>query len=35
MDIFPTLPQDIGQMVKIGRIVHGFIRDQTAARQSA
>jgi hypothetical protein len=29
IEIYPTLPQDIGQMVKIGRILHGFIRDQT------
>jgi hypothetical protein len=32
MDIYPTLPQDIGQMVKIGRIVHTFLREATSAR---
>jgi hypothetical protein len=33
IEIYPTLPQDIGQMVKIGRIVHTFLRNPTGARQ--
>jgi hypothetical protein len=32
IEIYPTLPEDIGQMVKIGRIVHAFLRDPTKAR---
>jgi hypothetical protein len=27
MDIYPTIPQDIGTIVKIGRIVQRFMRD--------
>lgn len=28
MDIYPTVPTDIGQMVKIGRVVQTFLREQ-------
>jgi hypothetical protein len=33
IEIYPIVPQDLGQMVKIGRIVQAFIRDAIAARQ--
>lgn len=28
MNIYPTIPQDVGQTIKIGRIVQTFLRDQ-------
>lgn len=31
MEIYPTLPQDIGQMVKIGRLVQDFLRSHGPA----
>jgi hypothetical protein len=32
VDIYPTVPQDIGKMVKIGRVVQTFVREAASAR---
>lgn len=34
-DIYPTLPQDLGQMVKIGRISQTFLRKQHAPNDAS
>lgn len=34
MELYPTLPQDIGQMVKVGRVVQNFLREHDSANRA-
>ncbi len=34
MELYPTLPQDIGQMVKVGRVVQSFLREDDSANRA-